>query len=161
MDGIAQLIEKYRKKAGTAGRPISYTELGKRIGVSRAQAENFCKGRSLPSDKAMMRIWDVTGENPMKMLVLEHHDRAPEKVKPVWREVLGRIKKRRAKSAEVDPKFAKTVENYGELDYEGKAAFVRLMEMFLKMTAEEHKFVLDSVKEWAESCEKLEKSFEN
>lgn len=160
MDGIAKLIEKYRVESGSHGRPISYTELGKRIGVSRAQAENFCKGRSLPSDKAVIRICDVTGDDPMKMLVLEHHDRAPDKVQPVWREVLGRLNKRRIKGPELDSKFTKAMESYTKLDYDGQASFVRLMELFLTMSSAEQKQILGAVRNWVESCENLEKELE-
>jgi len=161
MDGIAQLIEKYRVKSGVNGKPISYTELGKRIGVSRAQAENFCKGRSIPSDKAMLRICEITGYSPAKMVVLEHHDRAPEQVQPVWREVLGRLKRRRAKGPELDSKLLKTVEGYKKLSHNGRASFVRFMEMYLTMTAAEQKHLLSTVKEWSESCEKLGQQLES
>lgn len=157
MDGIAELVERYRSTHGPGGGPMSYAELGKRIGVSRAQAENFCKGRSIPSDEAVIRICRETGENEMKMLVLEHHDRAPEKVKPVWREILGRLdRRRRNKVPEVDNKIVKVIEAYKGLPHGGRAAFVKLAEIFLVLNNSLRKHLLNAVKAWLESHEKLE-----
>jgi transcriptional regulator with XRE-family HTH domain len=157
MEGIAEIIERYRATNGPGGGPMSYADLGKRIGVSRAQAENFCKGRSIPSDKAVMRICQEMGENEMKMLILEHHDRAPDSVKPVWREVLGRLdKRRRNKAPDVDGKVIKVIEGYKQLPHAGRAAFVRLADIFFLLSNSFRKKLYNATKEWVESHEKLE-----
>ena len=89
MDKISQVMERYRLSAGKGGLPLSYAELGRRIGVSRTQAENFCKGRSIPSDEAVLRISQEIGYDDMRLMVLQHHDRAPGRVKQAWKQIMG------------------------------------------------------------------------
>jgi transcriptional regulator with XRE-family HTH domain len=156
MDKISQIMERYRMSAGTGGVPLSYAELGRRIGVSRTQAENFCKGRSIPSDEAVLRISEEIGYDEMRLLVLEHHDRAPEDVKPVWREIMGRLESFRGKFPTTDPRVIGLLERYKELPNTGKSAFVKLAGLFLKLSSAFQEHLVHVVERWARSHETLE-----
>jgi transcriptional regulator with XRE-family HTH domain len=150
-------MERYRMSAGTGGVPLSYAELGRRIGVSRTQAENFCKGRSIPSDEAVLRISKEIGYDELRLMVLEHHDRAPEKVKPVWRDIMGRLESFRGKFPTTDPKVITLLEAYKELPNTGKSTFVKLANMFLKMSTAFQEHLVALVERWAADQEEDEK----
>lgn len=148
MDKISQVMERYRLSAGRGGMPLSYAELGRRIGVSRTQAENFCKGRSIPSDEAVLRISKEIGYDEMRLLVLQHHDRAPGKVKPAWREIMDRLEKHEGKFLTMDPQLLELLEDRKKVLPVARAAFVRLAQLFLGLGVPFQEYLVDVVEKW-------------
>ena len=157
MDKISQIMESYRLRAGTGGMPLSYADLGRRIGVSRTQAENFCKGRSIPSDEAILRICKETGLDELSLLVLQHHDRAPDTVKPVWREIMGRLSNHSGRMPTADPKMLDVLNEYTTLPHAGRAAFLRLATLFVGMRTEFQEHLVGVVRKWVDSHNELER----
>lgn len=147
MDKISQVMERHRMSAGTGGVPLSYADLGERIGVSRTQAENFCKGRSIPSDEAVLRISEEIGYDEMKLMVLQHHDRAPEQVKPVWREIMGRLEKFRGDTT-ADPRLMELLGEYKDVPSSVRANFVKLAGLFFKLEGPFQKYLADLIEQW-------------
>ena len=160
MDKISQIMERYRMSAGTGGVPLSYAELGKRIGVSRTQAENFCKGRSIPSDEAVLRISEEIGYDEMRLMVLQHHDRAPEKVKPVWREVMGKMEKFKGGYPTTDPKVLELLGAYKDISATARSNFVKLAGLFFKLEAPFQSHLVDLIERWVYNKKQIEEELE-
>lgn len=157
MQKISEVLESYRLHAGKGGMPLSYAELGRRIGVSRTQAENFCKGRSIPSDEAVLRICRETGEDEFLLLVLQHHDRAPEPVKPAWREIMGRLQNSTTQLPTTDPKIMEILQEYIRLPHAGRAAFLKLATLFTRLKTEFQDHLVSVVGRWVDSQKELER----
>lgn len=160
MESIAKIMERYRLTAGQGGMPLSYAELGRRIGVSRTQAENFCKGRSIPSDDAVLRICKETGQSEVEMLVLQHHDRAPDAVRPVWREVLGRLQNKPSQLPPLDSKIVEILDTYQKLPHAGRAALLKIWTMFLKLESSMQEHLVKAMQTWSDAHDALEKALE-
>lgn len=160
MDKISQVMERYRLSAGRGGMPLSYAELGRRIGVSRTQAENFCKGRSIPSDEAVLRISKEIGYDEMRLLVLQHHDRAPTKVKPAWREIMDRLEKHEGGFPTMDPHLLQLFEERKKDPPATRAAFVNLAQLFLGLRVSFQEHLVDLVERWVTGRDVLEKDAE-
>lgn len=148
MDKISQVMERYRLSAGRGGMPLSYAELGRRIGVSRTQAENFCKGRSIPSDEAVLRISSEIGYDEMRLLVLQHHDRAPNKVKPAWREIMGRLEKHKGAFVSMDPRMLGFLVEFGKLAPAARAQFQKLAGCFMALKVPFQEHLVEIVEQW-------------
>lgn len=156
MDKISQVMERYRMSAGIGGVPLSYNDLGQRIGVSRTQAENFCKGRSIPSDEAVLRISEEIGYDEMKLMVLQHHDRAPEEVKPVWREIMGKLEKFRGGYVVADPKVLELLGEYQEISNTMRSNFVKLAQLFFKLESPLQVHLVNLIEDWVYNKKQLE-----
>lgn len=148
MDKISQVMERYRLSAGRGGMPLSYAELGRRIGVSRTQAENFCKGRSIPSDEAVLRISDEIGYDEMRLLVLQHHDRAPLKVKPVWKDVMDKLEQHKGGMPTVDPRIIELLTRYVGLGPDAKEVFLKMAGLFIRMKVAFQEHLVGLVERW-------------
>ncbi len=84
MTDFAKYIESVKLRQGMK----SDRELALKLGVSTTAMYNVTKGSGIPSDEVCVRVAELVGDDPIKVLLLAHACKASEKSRPYWDEVI-------------------------------------------------------------------------
>lgn len=84
MTEFAKYIEGLKAKLGLK----NDSQLSFLIGVSPRAIYNITKGHSIPTDDICLKLAELAGDDPEKVLLLAHKSKASERSKPYWDKIL-------------------------------------------------------------------------
>jgi hypothetical protein len=87
MTEFAKYLEGVKIKLGIK----SDRELGLRIGITQPSICSIMKGLTIPTDDKCLKIAEIAGDDPEKVLLLAHKSKASEKSRPYWDSLLKKV----------------------------------------------------------------------
>lgn len=87
MTDFSKYLEGVKAKIGIK----SDRELAFALGVTAGSIYNVTKGTGIPTDDICLKIAEIAGDDPEKVLLIAHKSKASEKSRPYWDSLLKKV----------------------------------------------------------------------
>ncbi len=67
------------------------TQLAEKVGIAQTYVTRIVKGGYIPSDEVCLRIAELSGDDPEKVLLLAHRVKASPKSRPHWESIFKKV----------------------------------------------------------------------
>lgn len=87
MTEFAKYLEGVKIKLGIK----SDRQLAFMIGLTQPSMCSIMSGKTIPTDDIVLKIAEIAGDDPEKILLLAHKNKASEKSRPYWDSLLKKV----------------------------------------------------------------------